>query len=135
MGVSFLHKLEGISMSAAAKSIYFFSFWVLFNGIALLLIPEFFLGLLGVSESAASVARIFGMVLLYLAFYYFMAGRQGQMTDFYRWTTYTRPTALMFAIIFFVTGQVSWLLIPFVMIDLLGALWTHLALKKDAGPT
>ena len=122
-------------MSEAAKSIYFFSFWVLFNGIALLLIPEFFLGLLGVDESAAIVARIFGMVLLYLAFYYFMAGRQGQMTDFYRWTTYTRPTALIFAIIFFVTGQVSWLLIPFVMIDLLGALWTHLALKKDARPT
>ncbi len=97
----------------------------------LLLTPEFFLGLLGVVESAAIVARIFGMVLLFLGFYYFMAGRHGQMTDFYRWTTYTRPTALLFAVLFVVTEQVSWLMIPFVLIDLAGALWTHLALRQE----
>jgi hypothetical protein len=118
-------------VTSAGRSIYFFSFWVFFNGVALLLFPEILLWFVGIDGSADIVAQIFGMVLLFLGFYYFMAGRHEGMRDFYRWTTYTRPTTLLFAIFFVVSGQISWLLIPFVLIDVFGALWTHMALRED----
>ena len=118
-------------MSQAAKSIFYFSFWVFVNGAVLLFFPNWMLALLGIDESAAIVARIFGVVLLYLAFYYFMAGRRGDMSDFYRWTTYTRPTAMLFALVFVLTKQVPPMLLAFVSVDVLGALWTWFALRNE----
>jgi hypothetical protein len=119
-------------MSRAGTSIFVFSFWVLGSGVALLFYPTFMLGFIALSTSAALVARIFGMVLLILGFYYFMAGRHGGMTDFYRWTTYTRPAAFVIALLLVVTGQAPPLLIAFVMVDVLGAAWTFFALRQDA---
>jgi hypothetical protein len=71
------------------------------------------------------------MVLLFLGFYYFMAGRQGDMKNFYWWTTYTRPTALLFALVFIISGQIKPFFLAFVIVDLLGAFWTWNALRQD----
>jgi hypothetical protein len=117
----------------AAKSIFWFSFWVSGCGFVLLLFPQSLLDLLAIDRSAGVVARIFGMVLLALGFYYFMAGRHGHMTDFYRWTTYTRPAAFLLGMVFVVTHQIKVLLLAFLGVDLLGALWTFLALRRDMG--
>lgn len=118
-------------MSQAARSIYFFSFWVLLCGASLMLFPGLMLALMGIDASASVVARLFGMVVLILAFYYFQAGRLGTMTEFYRWTTYTRPAAFVLAVLWVLLGWASPLLIGFVTMDLLGALWTLWALRRD----
>ena len=121
-------------MSRAARSIYWFSFWVFLCGAGLLFFPVQLLALLGLDASASVVARLFGMVVLILAFYYFQAGRAGTLTDFYRWTTYTRPAAFGLTALWVLAGQASPLLLGFVIVDLLGALWTIWALRRD-GPT
>jgi len=118
-------------MSNAAKSVYYFSFWVFASAIVLLLFPELLLDFMHIHHSASIIARIFGMVLLFLGFYYFMAGRQGDMKNFYWWTTYTRPTALLFALVFIISGQIKPFFLAFVIVDLLGAFWTWNALRQD----
>ncbi len=116
----------------AAQSIFIFSFWVLGCGIGLLFFPALMMSLLNIPSSATLVAQIFGMVLLILAFYYFMAGRHGGMTEFYRWTTYTRSAAFVLSLGLVVSGQAPPVLMSFLLVDVLGALWTFLALRRDA---
>ena len=119
-------------MSRAARSICWFSYWVLLCGAGLMLFPEQMLAVMGIDLSASLVTRLFGMVVLILAFYYFQAGRLGTMTEFYRWTTYTRPAAFGLAVVWVLVGWAQPLLIGFVVMDLLGALWTLWALRRDA---
>lgn len=118
-------------MSQAGRSIWWFSFWVLANGLFLLLYPAPALALMTVDPSAEPVARIFGMVLLVVGFYYFMAGRHEAMTPFYRWTIYTRSLAFLVALVLVATGQAPPVLLLLVLVDVLGALWTWLALRRD----
>jgi hypothetical protein len=72
--------------------------------------------------------------VLILAFDYFQAGRHGALTEFYRWTTYTRRAAFGLTAVWVVLGQASPLLLGFVTVDLLGALWTMWALRREAQP-
>jgi hypothetical protein len=120
-------------MTHAARSIYVFSFWVFACGLALGLAPQPLLGLMAIDASADLLARLFGMVLLFLGFYYFRAARAPGMTEFYRWTTYTRPLAFVAGVGFVAAGRAAPSLLGFVVVDLAGAVWTWYALKRDGG--
>lgn len=119
-------------MSHAARSIRGFSLWVFLCGAGQLLFPAQLLALLGLDGSASLVVRVFGLVVLILAVYYFLAGRHGAMTDFYRWTTYTRPAAFVLVGVWVLIGWAPLALLGFVTVDLLGALWTLWGLRRNA---
>lgn len=119
-------------MNQAAKSIYYFSFWPFLNGLFLLLAPNVFLGIVGIDSSASIVARLFGMVLLFLSFYYFMAGRNPAMAPFYAWTIYTRMSAPLFVSLIVIYEHASPIILLFVSIDVIGALWTLRAVRDTA---
>ena len=78
-----------------------------------------------------TVARLFGMVLLFMAFYYFMVSRHEEMRLFYRWTTYTRSLALIITILLVIIGLAEPIVIAFVVVDAIGAAWTIWALRRD----
>ena len=62
-------------MSHAGKSIFYFGFWVLACGIALMFFPEPCLGIADIRLNDYFPVRLFGMILIYLAAGYSIGGR------------------------------------------------------------
>lgn len=118
-----------MALNNAALSMRIFSLWIGFCGIILFFIPSIFLDFSNVSMEPDIVARLFGMVLLFLTFYYFMASKKPEYRDFYRWTTYTRFLALPITIILVFFNIAEPIVITFVIVDFIGALWTTWALQ------
>lgn len=119
-------------MNNTAKSIFYFSFWPFVNGVVLLFFPNLLLSYVGIDSSASVIARILGMLLLFLGFYYYMAGRNDKMAPFYEWTVYTRMTAPLFVSLIVIINRASPIILLFVIVDVIGALWTLKALKYSA---
>lgn len=118
-------------MTRAGKSIFYFGFWVLACGISLMFFPQFCLGIAGISLNDYFMVRLFGMILIYLAIYYFVAGRRPAFRALYLATVFTRSSALLIMIIFVLLGMAKPIVIGFTAVDALGALWTALALRAD----
>lgn len=121
----------GMKTMTAGKTLFYFSFWVFACALGLLFVPGIMLSLLGMSTENSIIARIFGMVLLFLAYYYMRAGADGTLTKFYRWTTHTRLLAFPISAVFVALKMISPLLLLFVLVDVAGALWTLSALRRQ----
>jgi hypothetical protein len=119
-------------MTRAGKSIFYFGFWVLACGISLMFFPKLCLDTVGIHLSDYITVRLFGMVLIYLSIYYFVSGRHPAFHPLYRITVFTRSSALIVVILFVLLGLASPIIIGFVIVDALGALWTWLALRNDS---
>ncbi|MBW2261936.1 MAG: hypothetical protein JRG91_08190 [Deltaproteobacteria bacterium] len=118
-------------MTRAGKSIFYFGFWVLACGLGLFFFPELCLKLMGLELPDYITVRLFGMVLVYLSIYYFVAGRYPAFWPFFRMTVYTRSSALLVVGVLVLLGLAKPLVFGFVVVDGLGALWTGLALRRD----
>ncbi|MBP7736794.1 MAG: hypothetical protein KA369_12535 [Spirochaetes bacterium] len=118
-------------MTRAGKSIFYFGFWVLACGISLMFFPQFSLGIAGMSLNDYLMVRLFGMILIYLGVYYFVAGTHPAFRPLYRATVFTRSLALLIMIAFVLLGMAKPIVIGFTAVDALGALWTALALRAD----
>ena len=70
------------------------------------------------------------MLLLILAFFNIQAARNG-ITLFFRWTIYTRLSALFFGLAFVLSGLIWPIVILFWLGDFDGAMWTRLALRSE----
>ena len=118
--------------SRAGASIFWFGFWVLACGVFMMFFPALMLRAAGVTASNDVILRIQGMVLIFLAIYYFVAGRHPEFRPFYRVTVYTRASALPIVAAMVLLLHANPLIILFTVVDALGALWTALALRADA---
>lgn len=118
-------------MTSAGRSIFYFGFWVLLCGLSLFLAPAACLSFLDIELPTYLPVRLFGMVLVYLAVYYFVAGRRPELWPFYRATVYTRSSALVVVVVLVLLDLSPPLVIGFVAVDALGAAWTALALRRD----
>ena len=118
-----------MALNDAAFSMKVFSFWIAFCGLVLFLFPSIFLDFSNVKMEPDILARLFGMVLLFLAFYYFMASKKPEYRDFYQWTTYTRFLALPITISLVFFNIAEPIVITFVLVDFIGALWTAWTLR------
>ncbi len=119
-------------MTRAGRSMFVFSFWVFACGIGLMFFPALSLSVLDITMSSFIPVRLFGMVLLFLGIYYVVTARHPACWPFYRITVFTRGSALFIVIIFVLIGWAEPLVVGFVVVDALGALWTFMALKRDA---
>jgi hypothetical protein len=115
-------------MTKSARSMFVFGIYVAVLGIMLIVVPNFLLRISRTSTTEVWI-RVVGLLLLYLGFYYTQAARK-EMTDFFRWTVYTRSTVIVFFAAFVLLGFARPPLIMFGVIDLLGAIWTGLALRS-----
>lgn len=115
-------------MSKSAKSVLIFGLYLEVLGIVLLITPNFLLGVFQVPNTNEVWIRVDGMLVFLLGVYYILAARK-EMTDFFQWTVYLRPAVILFFTAFVLLGFVSPLLILFGVVDLLGAIWTGLALR------
>ena len=117
-------------MSKSARSIFVFGLYVAVLGIMLIVVPNFLLRTISRTSTTEVWIRVVGLLLLYLGFYYTQAARK-EMTDFFRWTVYTRSTVIVFFAAFVLLGFARPPLVMFGVIDLLGAIWTGLALRSE----
>jgi hypothetical protein len=117
-------------MSSSAKSIFVFGIYVAVLGVTLLVAANVLLSLFGIPATNEVWIRVVGMLLVLLAFYYVQAARE-ELTDFFQWTVYTRASVIVFFIVFVVLGLAQPILILCGAIDLLGAIWTGLALRSS----
>ena len=119
-------------MGQAAKSLFVFGIYLCGLGLILLLVPNLILQVFGVPPTNEVWIRINGMFVLCLSFYYVQVARN-ELTNFIRWTVWTRIAVILFlaAFVLFVSAPKALLL--FGLIDLLSAIWTWFALKENEG--
>jgi hypothetical protein len=115
-------------MSKGARSVFVFGLYLAVLGIVLLVAPNFLLELFFLPSTPEVWVRVVGMLVLFLAFYYTQAARK-ELTDFVRWTVYPRSTVILFFGAFVLLGFARPALILFGIVDLVGAIWTNLALR------
>ena len=116
-------------MSNAAKSIFAFGIYLFGLGAILVVIPNTLFAWFGLPNTSEVWIRVVGMLLLFLAFYDVQAARK-EMIEFFRWTTFARSTVIVFLVAFVLLGLVDRQLILFGFVDMLGAIWTTLALRS-----
>jgi hypothetical protein len=117
-------------MSASARSVLAFAMYLYGLGLVLVVAPNVLLRLFGVPVTSEVWIRVAGMLVLFLGFYYSQAARR-EMKAFFQWTVVVRSSVIVFFAAFVLLGFVSPVLILFGVVDLLGAVWTGLALRAE----
>ncbi len=117
-------------MSKSARSVFVFGLYCAILGIILIAVPNLLLQAISRQSTTEVWIRVIGMFLIYLGFYYTQTARK-EMTSFFRLTVYTRSTVIFFFVAFVLFGFAGPQLIMFGVIDLLGAIWTGLALRIE----
>jgi hypothetical protein len=116
-------------MDGAAKSLVVFGAYLLLTAVGLVFSPNTVLGLLGLPITSEPWIRVLGMLAGVIGYYYIFAARNG-LRAFYPATVHGRGAAALvfFGLVFARVGP--WQLLLFGAVDLLAAVWTHLALRK-----
>ena len=117
-------------MSNSAKSVFFFGLYVALLGFLLIFFPNPLLRLVNVPATQEVWIHLAGMLLLFVGFFYAMAGRTN-FVPFFRWTLVTRGVGAIFVAGFVLAGLISPVIILFWLGDLAGALWTFCALRQE----
>jgi hypothetical protein len=115
-------------MTKAARSVFIFGLYLLVLGVVMIVAPNFLLGLFFLPDTTEVWVRVSGMLVLFLGFYYTQAGRK-ELTIFFRWTLYPRSTVILFFAVFVLLGYARPPLVLFGIVDLVGVIWTGLALR------
>lgn len=118
-------------MSRAAFSVFAFGLYLFGLGATLILAPNPFLALFGLPPVSDVWIRALGMAFLFLATYHVVAARH-EYTEFYRHSIYLRALVIVFFTAFVLLGLVEPVLILFGCIDLAGAVWTAMSLRRAA---
>jgi hypothetical protein len=118
-------------MSRAAKSLFVFGLYLCVLGPFLLLFPNVLLGFFGAPETNEVWIRLNGMFIICLAFFYILAARN-ELTPFIRWTVPARVAVIFYLTAFVILFHAPKALLLFGLVDLLSAMWTFIALKRDA---
>jgi hypothetical protein len=117
-------------MTPAARSVYYFGFYLYLTGLTLIAVPNMFLQALQLPETNEVWIRVLGVVVFGLGFYYHRTGVQNN-TSFFRLTIPTRVFVFCSFTAFVLLGYTAPILAGIGAVDLLGAAWTYFALKKQ----
>jgi hypothetical protein len=104
--------------------------YVLLLGAGLLLIPNVILSVFRIEETDEAWIRIVGLLLIGYGAYYWTA-MQAEFTALYRISVWVRWGIVAgLVVLAFTVGP--WQLVLFASVDLLGGLWTFLALRAQS---
>jgi hypothetical protein len=116
-------------MSRVAVSALAFGVYMVVLGLALLVIPNVLLGLFGYPTTSEVWIRILGFIVAVLGYYYIVAARY-ELVPFFWASVWGRPTVIVCFAALVILGLARPVLVLFGAIDLLGAVWTGLALRS-----
>ena len=118
-------------MSNTAKSILVFGIYMAVVGLGFLVVPNAILPLFGFATTGEPWIRVVGSLVSIFAFFYIQAART-ELKPLFRWTLYGRAWAFVVFVVLVVLGLAKPMLILFGVIDLLGAIWTGVALRGSS---
>lgn len=117
-------------MTPAARSLYYFGFYLLLVGMTLTIAPNMLLSLFGMPETSEIWIRVLGTVVFTLGLgYVVMAPSNPRL--YLTFSVYARTFVFVMFTAFVVLAWAPWQLILFGVIDLAGAFWTYSALRKS----
>lgn len=117
-------------MTASAKSVCYFGFYLYIVGITLMIAPNFLLSTLQIPETNEVWIRVVGVLAFCIGYYYHRAGA-GHIHSFFIITVPTRLFVFIAFCVFVLQKYVSPVLIVFGAADLVGAIWTWIALRNE----
>jgi len=117
-------------MTAAAKSVYYFGIYLLLTGLTLIVAPNVLLSTFGLPETTEVWAHIVGVLVFNIGILYFYMASTNN-TTFFALSAYLRASIIIWFTVFVLIGWGPTMLILFGMLDLLGAIWTYMALRKS----
>jgi hypothetical protein len=118
-----------MDMSYAAKSILVFGIYMVLSGLGFLADPNTPMAMFGFPTTNEPWIRVVGILMIILGYYYIQSARN-EVTYFFRLTVHARPFVLLCFIVLVIMGVAKPMLIVFGVIDLVGAIWTGLALGR-----
>ena len=118
-------------MTKSAKSLYYFGFYVLLIGIIICIVPDMFISLLKLPEIPIAWARVIGLLTIIIGSYDILSGRNN-VKPLIKASIYLRILFFIGILVLFISGQMTKEILPLGVIDLLGAVWTALALKSES---
>lgn len=116
-------------MNSTAKSIFYYSFYMMGMGLALFFIPNLILSLFGFETTEVWV-RILGLLAFCAGILYFYCARTNQ-TAFFRVTVPERVIFFLGVVALVVFFELTPMLAAIGSVDLLGAIWTALSLRRE----
>jgi len=117
-------------MTASAKSVCYFGFYLYVVGITLIVAPNFLLNTLQIPPTNEVWIRVAGVLAFCIGYYYHRAG-SANIQAFFKHTIATRVFVFLSFSAFVMLNYISPLLIIFGAIDLAGAMWTWMALRNE----
>ena len=118
-------------MSHSAISAKVFAVYLFIAGIVLVLAPNLLLSLLRIPPTSDVWIRVVGVVAFNIGVYAWVAA-QHEFRPFLVASVYTRGLVFAAFTAFALAGLGSPMLVVFGVVDLLGGIWTWLALRADA---
>lgn len=116
-------------MTQAARSIFVFGSYLVLLGAGLMLVPNLVLAHFGFQPVGDVWLRVAGSLVVIIGWFFLVAARHGS-TTFFRATLLARPFLFLSLCGYVLAGLAPVQLILFGVVDLLGALWTFLALRR-----
>ena len=119
------------SLKTARTSIMIFGIYLVsLPGLGLILIPDFLLDVVSLNHGLDWQIRMVGLLAAILGGYYILISNYGYH-KLYSWTIVFRLGASVFMSLLWLFGEAGMGILVFVAIELIGALWTWLAIWKN----
>lgn len=118
-------------MSKPAVSIIVYGIYYLVAGLTYLVLPDLALTLFGFPIEGTWILRVAGVLLGVHGYFFVQAARQ-ELAPYFRWTVHGRIAASVLFAAVAALGLAQPMLILFGVIDLVGAVWTWLALRTSS---
>jgi hypothetical protein len=117
-------------MSKSAFSVFIFGIYTVILGLSFLLFPNLCLSILGMKTTGEVWIHILGWCAFWIGVYYIVCARS-EAKAFIRWTTYSRPTFIIFLTVLVVLNMVEPIIIMVGAVELAFAIWTIFALRAE----
>ena len=117
-------------MNAAAKSVYYFGFYLLILSATLAAFPNLLLSTFMLPETNEVWIRVVGVLVFNIGILYIVLAPTNH-TLFLTVTVYLRASILLWFTLFVLLEWAPATLIMFGIVDFAGAIWTYLELKKQ----
>lgn len=118
-------------MTQTARSVFVFGLYLLVLGAGLVVAPNLILDIFEVPNTREVWIRVLGTVLIYVGVYYVQAARH-DLTPIFKVSVPVRLSLIVVLAVFVVLDYVEPIVIVFGVADALGALWTVVALHREA---
>jgi hypothetical protein len=117
-------------MSAVAKSIFYYSFYMMGMGLGLFFIPNRILEIFGFAPTTEIWVRLLGLLAFCTGILYFHCARTDQ-TGFFRVSVPERVIFFLGTVALVILFDITPMLALIGSVDLLGAAWTWLTFRQE----